>query len=396
VPGSGLPTLDHQIIAGIGTDNYWLGSLGLSPIPFNFSSIGDSITMEDPQPSLLSELKNQSSIPSLSWGYTAGASYRQDPVFGSLVLGGYDTSRFTANNLTFAFAADFSRDLTVFLRSISYDTIGSSPLLTESIPIFINSLVTHLWLPVEICQRFEKAFNLTWNDRAQLYLIDDDSHNRLSTLNPSITFTIGHDGDEGGSVDIVLPYGAFDLSGSPPFIDPPSKYFPLKRAERADQYTLGRVFLQGAYIITDYERQTFSVSQALFPDASKTSNSTIVAIEPPGAESPSTLSAGVIAGAVVGAVVGLLIIAIGLFWWFRQRNRKSHIVATEDSYTDKGVLARDELDGQEPQMHELEHTRHKGNELDGEATGLMELDPQSDRKVELSSGGNDPRRYELE
>lgn len=139
LPGSGLPSVEQQIIAGIGTNNYWLGSLGLSPIPFNFSTQNDSTNMLAPQPALLTELKNQSHIPSLSWSYTAGASYRNDPVFGSLVLGGYDTSRYEPNNVTFAFASDFSRDLTVYLQSVAYDTIGSSLLLTESIPVFINS-----------------------------------------------------------------------------------------------------------------------------------------------------------------------------------------------------------------------------------------------------------------
>jgi hypothetical protein len=395
VPGSDLPSLDHQVVAGIATNHYWLGSLGLSPIPFNFSSLNDSTSVRDPQPSFLSDLKNYSMIPSLSWAYTAGASYRQDPVFGSLVLGGYDTSRFVPNNVTFAFAADFSRDLTVYLQSISYDTIGSSPLLTESIPIFINSMVTHLWLPIGVCQRFEEAFNLTWSDKAQLYLVDDDTHNRLSSLNPTLTLTIGHDTTEGGSVEIALPYGAFDLSGSPPFVDPPSRYFPLKRAERADQYTLGRVFLQGAYIVTDYERQSFSVSQALFPDASRVSNKTIVAIDAPGTKEKSAPSAGTIAGAVVGAVVGIVLVVLGVLWLIRQRKRKGRTVATEETYTDKDYRENEELDGQEPQLHELEHTRHKGSELDGATTGLMELDPQTGQKVELSSGDNISQRHEL-
>jgi hypothetical protein len=397
IPGSGLPSLDHQIIAGIGTNNYWLGSLGLSPIPFNLSSISD------PQPSFLSELKTQGFIPSLSWGYTAGASYRQNPVFGSLVLGGYDTSRFAANNFTFAFAADFSRDLTVYLQSVSYDTIGSSLLLTKSIPIFINSLVTHLWLPIEVCQRFERAFNLTWSDEAQLYLVDDDNHNRLSSLNPSITFSIGHDSAEDGTVDIVLPYGAFDMSGNPPFVDPPSRYFPLKRAEKADQYTLGRVFLQGAYVVADYERQTFNVSQALFPDASIVSNTTIVAIDSfdaeridaHGAQRTSKPSAGIIAGAVVGAVLGVVLLVLGVLWWVRQRKRRRQSGVIVQSSAEKVGGAKEELDGQEPQVHELENPRHKGTELDGKTTAVMELDPQSDRKVELASGGDISEVHEL-
>lgn len=78
--GSGLPTLTNQLIAGFATDSFWLGSLGLSPIPFNFTNL------DDPVASILSTLRNQSYIPGTSWAYTAGASYRSPPVYGSLSL----------------------------------------------------------------------------------------------------------------------------------------------------------------------------------------------------------------------------------------------------------------------------------------------------------------------
>jgi hypothetical protein len=67
--GGGGPTLQDQVVAGIATPDFWLGSIGLDPEPSNFS------TMNDPQPSYLAALRNQSLIPSLSWGYTAGAYY---------------------------------------------------------------------------------------------------------------------------------------------------------------------------------------------------------------------------------------------------------------------------------------------------------------------------------
>ena len=340
----------------------------------------------------------------MSWGYTAGASYRDDPTFGSLVLGGYDESRFTPNNVTFAFAADFSRDLTVNLRSISYDTLGSSPLLTESIPVFINSVVTHLWLPIEVCQRFEEVFNLTWSDAEQLYLLDDEARKRLSILNPTFTLTLGHQEADGDTVEVALPYGAFDLRGDPPFTDPPSRYFPLKRAERAEQYTLGRVFLQGAYIVTDYERQSFSVSQALFPDASKTSNTTLVGIAPLGFKESSGLGVGAIAGVVLGSVLGVLLIAIALFCWQRRRKRNAgKIDNAEKTSVDEKLASEDsrrnevgpELDAQGSQRHELGDAGLKGNELDGVNTDVIELDPQNERKTELAGNEDKRERYEL-
>lgn len=73
--GSGGPTLDHQVIAAIYTKDFYLGSLGLTPRPVNF-------TWDDPTQSFLSTLKDQSKIPSLSFGYNAGAQYRPSLLLG--------------------------------------------------------------------------------------------------------------------------------------------------------------------------------------------------------------------------------------------------------------------------------------------------------------------------
>ena len=71
VQGSGGPTLQHQVVGGIATDNFFVGMFGVNPAPTNISSIAGG------HPSYMSSLKNQSLIPSLSIGYTAGAPYRK-------------------------------------------------------------------------------------------------------------------------------------------------------------------------------------------------------------------------------------------------------------------------------------------------------------------------------
>jgi hypothetical protein len=313
LPGSNLPTIEKQVIAGIWTDDFFLGSLGLSPVPFNFTNLND------PQPSMLGTLRNKSLIPSTSWAYTAGAHYREPPVYGSLTLGGFDATRFQPNNLTFAFGADFSRDLLVSLHSITYDTVGSSPLLASSINMFIDSLVTEIWLPVDVCEAFAQQFNLTWNAQGQLYLVDDAAHTALVAQNPKFTFTIGQTGGS-GAIDIVLPYAAFDLSLMAPIVGDNTRYFPLKRAQNSSQYTLGRTFLQEAYVIADYDRRNFSVSQALFPSTSVAQK--IVAILPPGHSSNGKrLSGGVIAAIVISILAAILIVSAAALGWSKYRNR---------------------------------------------------------------------------
>lgn len=67
--GSGGPTLPDQIVGGIGIETYYVGMFGVNPKTTNFTGLE--------QPSYLASLKNQNLIPSVSFGYTAGAPYRE-------------------------------------------------------------------------------------------------------------------------------------------------------------------------------------------------------------------------------------------------------------------------------------------------------------------------------
>jgi hypothetical protein len=67
------PTLPNTTVGAMITDNFWLGHFGINPKPTNFSAFAD------PSPSYMTYLFEQSKIPSVSWGYTAGAEYRKFP-----------------------------------------------------------------------------------------------------------------------------------------------------------------------------------------------------------------------------------------------------------------------------------------------------------------------------
>ena len=70
VQASGV-TVDDSVVAGVATKDFFLGNLGLTPRPVNFTQFND------PKPSLLTNLRNRNQIPSLSYGYSAGAKYRK-------------------------------------------------------------------------------------------------------------------------------------------------------------------------------------------------------------------------------------------------------------------------------------------------------------------------------
>ena len=318
--GDGLPALSRQIIEGFATKDFYIGSFGLSPHAVNISNL------DDPQPSFFGALAQQNQTPSTAWAYTAGAYFRQPTAFGSLTIGGYDTARFVPNNVTFPFGPDTSRDLIIPIHSITSDA-ASHPLLSTVIYAYIDSLVPHIWLPLEVCQAFEQAFGLTYNESAELYFVNDTLHDKLVSQNPNVTFTLGPASAGGSTVDIVMQYGSFDLTTEYPIVNNATRYFPLKQAQNDSQYTLGRAFLQDAYVIADYDRSNFSVSQAVFPNGSNTQQ--IVAIHRPGYVLPSThrktLSTNDIIGIAVAPIVSCVIIFAGVIRYGVHKRVKERI-----------------------------------------------------------------------
>lgn len=221
--------------------------------------------------SLLSSLRQANIIPSLSWAYTNGATYvLNGEVVGSLTLGGYDTIRFVPNNVSFPLRSNLPGQLVVALTSMTTDLhanlASDTVLMPDGIYATIDPLLTELWLPLAACQLFESAFNLTWNETAQLYIMDSKTSDALNDVNPNVTISIAPTLTSETFVSIVFPYLAFQQTIGPPFLEHYRLVFPLKRATTESQYALGRTFMQQAYVVTDYERQTFSVYEALFPN----------------------------------------------------------------------------------------------------------------------------------
>lgn len=236
--GSNGPSLQQQTIAGIATKEFFLGIFGLNPRSTNFS------TLDNPVPSYMATLKDRSMIPSLSWAYTAGNQYRPGTALASLTLGGFDSSRLLTNNVTFAFNQVDDRDLTVEIDKIVMTNGNTSVnLLNNSIAAYVDSTIPYLYLPLDVCQQFESSFGILWDNDVQAYLVNDTLHGSLRAQNATVTFTIGNATQ---SVDIAMPYAAFDLIAEYPLVTNTTRYFPLARAKNESQYTLGRAFLQEA------------------------------------------------------------------------------------------------------------------------------------------------------
>lgn len=315
---SGL-TLNGSIVAGVGALPIYLGQLGLQPS--NTSGPGQGLQ------SFMSQLVSQKKIPSNSYGYSAGALYQQKPVLGSLTLGGYDASRLIPNDISFPITG--ANQLRVPVQAIT--TSGSfqpnGTLLSKNITALIDTTTPQSWLPLSVCQAFEAAFGLTWDNATSLYLVNDSVHQQLLNNNPSVTFNFGQSSSLNHSINITLPYAAFDLQAAAPIYSNGTNYFPIRRAENSSFYAIGRTLFQEAYLTVDYEAGNFSVSQANYP-APQSSN--IITIDhhpaaPTAAPSSagSNLSTAGIVGVAIGVCLVLLLVASSTFLCLRSRHHAS-------------------------------------------------------------------------
>lgn len=299
-----------------------------------------------------------------------------------MTLGGYDSSRFVPNNVTFTFAPDNERDLVVAIQTVTSSTDAGpiAQLLPDPIYAYVDSTVPQIWLPVEACRAFEEAFGLTYDNETDLYLLDQDAHEELLDLNPNVTFTLARGLAGGANVDIVLPYAAFDMQATPPYqgLAEQSYYFPLRRAANETQYTLGRVFLQESYLFVNWERQTFNVSQCAWEEGMQEN---IVAV-PPGngtatdneqsSGGDTSGSGGIGSGAIIGiAVAAVAVIVIGIVtavFVIRRRKNARKVPGQGKHKPSDGAVA-----GDPPDSQPRENAR-RSNEEGGYVFPKVELD----------------------
>ncbi|KAI4251828.1 MAG: hypothetical protein LQ352_004636 [Teloschistes flavicans] len=290
------------------------------------------------------------------------------------------------------------RDLTVNINKISSTCDrcnDSNVLLSDGISAFIDSTIPYLYLPLPVCERFESAFGIEWSESVQGYLVNDTLHENLRNQNPSVTFTISNSSlASAPSVNISLPYAAFDLIAEFPLVKNTSRYFPLMRAANDSQYTLGRTFLQEAYIIADYERRNFSVSQCSW---NQNAPHNLIAIQSPENQAASGnehhLSLATVAGTVIGSVA--VVFALGLAVWvlyIRRRHVKQPRLkfgeTSDDGAGTSGEMTTTgdpiEVDGLSFPGYEIDGKAGHGPELGDSAVAGQELEAALGREVEAS------------
>jgi hypothetical protein len=251
----------------------------------------------------------------------------------------------------------------------------------------IDSSVSQLWLPGVVCDQLEVILGLTYDTSTELYIVNDTAHEKLVRLAPEMAFTLAADGTSNVTTSIILPYAALDLQAGPPTYNFSTKYFPIRRASKGS--VLGRAFLQEAYLVVDWERNNFTLSQA-----SKRGNRTrkIVSIPAPSkATTSSSLGVGAIVGIVIGAVI-LVVVILGLVWWRLRARKKSKAKPPTDIQNPASPWPEDKkLADIEPDHKELPDTNRDSIHSEAMSVPLYELHEEQTTYQLMG----DPVRYEL-
>ncbi|KAI7199751.1 hypothetical protein D0869_08434 [Hortaea werneckii] len=380
--------IDSQTVAGFATGDFWLGNLGLGSAQANFTTENENI------PSLISSLKSKNLTGSTSFGYAAGASYASPVDYGSLVIGGYDKDRSQGSNLTIPLGGPNNQTLGVGVVNILAENTanGTVSLWRDPSPLIakIDSTVSQLWLPQSVCDLFASTFGLEFDNTTGLYLVNQTTHEQLLLSNPSISFMIGPNTTDtsasaaADNLNIVLPYAAFDLQADIPLYNSSTDYFPIRVAANETQYTLGRTFLQEAYLFVDWERQNMTISQVVH----RNETAEIVPVKPPSLDSGGgTEDNGLGTGAIVGIAIGAsaaIVLAVGFSVFFilrSQRRRKRAVALAKKVEEDPSGFSSDEK-----KKHEVV------NELDGERVVPPEI--MSEQRHELSGGDDSETKNE--
>lgn len=233
--------------------------------------------------------------------------------FASPFLGGYDKEQIRGNSIKFDIDPD-NKTLEVPLREvIASTTLQNSQTSLHpgngSVTMRIDSSTSYLWLPTDMCDASTEAFGLIERADSGFFLVNATTQKRLMQMDPTLTFTIGHGATNSDSLSFRFPYSAFNQYVGAPYYGFNVSYFPIRRAANGSQYVLGRAFLQEAYLIVDWERNKFNLSQASH------SNGSSYLIPISGVrEGEHRLSGGELASIIISCLV-VAIVVFGAWLW---------------------------------------------------------------------------------
>lgn len=252
-----------------------------------------------------------------------------------------------------------------------------------------------MWLPKDICDLFASAFGLQFDTSTGFYLVNSTTHRQLRQLNPTVTFTVGSTTKSSSTTTVELPYSAFDLQAGIPLFNATTNYFPLRIAANESQQVLGRAFLQEAYLFVDWERDYFTIGQAIHQNSTTQIVPVLSELYISGSSTPAhshSLSTGAIVGiAIGGCAVVTAIVALVVIMLLRSRRKRRAVQEANGRLPTE--LHSEHLKGAEimsSQVYELQEGETSKHELC--AKQLSELQADTPEK-ELDGDGERFGRY---
>ncbi|KAI8956401.1 acid protease [Xylaria longipes] len=317
-------------------------------------------------------LHAQDQLPSNSFAMHIGSA--NPPMQGSLYFGGYDQNRIVGDILTET--DDYTKAIS--LKDISITVVdGSSPwefeskagllaannasISTGGIKVSVDGCSPYLTLPKSTCDAIADHLPVKYNNNLGLYIwqIDNPKYTQVVSSASTLDFTFLA-GSNTQNVTISVPFRHLNLTLTEPLVDTDQQYFPCY-AGPSSGYTLGRAFLQDAFVGANWDTKRWWLAQAPGPNIPTAQVVTLAqddteikastndwkeswsgswkaltpqdisgsqGVTPPSPTASPTSSGGLSTGAAAGIGVGvgvgvLAIVAALAFFFFRRRKASS-------------------------------------------------------------------------
>ncbi|KAF4990207.1 hypothetical protein FGRMN_8628 [Fusarium graminum] len=376
-----LALLDAQKIRYPGgqTAPFFAGCLSLG----GAGSVNQSFEQPDGKPAT-----NGSMPPGWLWEnqYTSSNSYGmhigsvQPSISGSLWFGGYDKNRIVGEILSLTGSP---RGDGITLWDVAIEGVGEySPFTNKSednllatgnssissgLKVTVDGCSPYLTFPKSTCDNIAEHLPVNFDADLGLYLWDAKSEKYEKLINSATALTFSFiSASNTDPIKIRVPFMHLNLTLSEPIVDNPVPYFPC-HVNNKGVYTLGRAFLQDAFVGANWhpDANAWWLAQAPGPRVQATSN--VVSIktkekyiskgendwkaswrgvwddEQPPSSTPTkeaipatttperdeeeeklTMSLSMKIGIGIGAAAAILSLGLGIFFFWRRRRNQAH------------------------------------------------------------------------
>ena len=274
-----------------------VGELALGPV-FN-----QTFTEENGIPSINAslipgDLEAQKAIPSNAFGLHMGIGVEALKLDLSLWLGGYDASRiigpvssqstngylFTIDLLDIGIGVDHGGSPLSILPQQGLLSQGNSSLSNTGISVTLNPSAPYLYLPSSTCAAIAKKLPVTYDAGKALYLWNT-ADPRYAIIVTSPTYLSFVFRGSSGNLTIKAPFHLLNLTLEEPLVSIDTPYFPCQPPQGPKgHYTLGRAFLQAAFIGVNWApagESEWYLAQAPGPNTNANPQSRSFASSPP-------------------------------------------------------------------------------------------------------------------